>query len=57
MRRSARASSTSHAIVQALLDAGYADEWWPIDLCFWEGALEATGPAKKFMDELVAKYG
>jgi len=45
------------SIVQALYDAGYQDEWWPMDLCFWPGALEATGPAKKFMDELVAKYG
>jgi len=45
------------AIVQALYAAGYNDEWWPIDLCFWEGALEATGPAKLFMDELVVKYG
>jgi sugar phosphate isomerase/epimerase len=45
------------SIVQALKDAGYAEQWWPIDLCFWEGALEATGPAKKYMDDLVAKYG
>ena len=45
------------SIIQALNDAGYKDEWWPIDLCFWEGALEATGPAKTFMDELVVKYG
>lgn len=44
-------------IIQALKDAGYTDDWWPMDLCFWPGALEATGPAKKFMDELVAKYG
>jgi sugar phosphate isomerase/epimerase len=45
------------AIVQALKDAGYNEEWWPIDLCFWEGALEATGPAKQYMDNLVAEYG
>ena len=44
-------------IVRALFDAGYHDEWWPMDLCFWPQALEATAPAKKFMDELVAKYG
>jgi sugar phosphate isomerase/epimerase len=44
-------------IVKALYDAGYHDEWWPIDLCYWASALEATGPAKKFMDDLVAKYG
>lgn len=44
-------------IVKALDEAGYDDVWWPMDLCFWPKALEATAPAKKFMDELVAKYG
>jgi sugar phosphate isomerase/epimerase len=43
-------------IVKALFDAGYTDDWWPIDLCFWANALEATAPAKKFMDNLAAKY-
>ncbi|MGQ9854201.1 MAG: sugar phosphate isomerase/epimerase family protein [Candidatus Oleimicrobiaceae bacterium] len=33
-------------IAKALLEAGYADEWWPIDLCFWPKALEATSGAK-----------
>jgi sugar phosphate isomerase/epimerase len=45
------------SIVKALEDAGYDDDWWPMDLCFWPKAMEATAPAKKFMDELVAKYG
>ena len=44
-------------IIRALEAAGYADEWWPIDLCFWPKALDATAPAKKFMDQLVATYG
>jgi sugar phosphate isomerase/epimerase len=44
-------------IVKALDEAGYTDEWWTMDLCFWPQALEATAPAKKFMDDLVAKYG
>ncbi len=44
-------------IVKALDEAGYDDVWWPMDLCFWPKALEATAPAKKFMDELAAKYG
>ena len=43
-------------IVQAIVEAGYTDDWWPIDLCFWPNALEATAPAKKFMDELVARH-
>lgn len=45
------------AITKAILEAGYTDAWWPIDLCFWSNALEATAPAKAFMDTLVAKYG
>ncbi|MGQ9501134.1 MAG: sugar phosphate isomerase/epimerase family protein [Anaerolineae bacterium] len=43
-------------IAKALLEAGYADEWWPIDLCFWPKALEATAGAKAFMDQLAAKF-
>ncbi|PWH17727.1 MAG: sugar phosphate isomerase/epimerase [Ardenticatenia bacterium] len=43
-------------IVKALLEAGYTDEWWPIDLCFWPKALEATAGAKAFMDQLAAKF-
>ena len=45
------------AVTKAILAAGYADEWWPIDLCFWENALEATAQTKAFMDKLVKKYG
>jgi sugar phosphate isomerase/epimerase len=45
------------AATKAILDAGYTDEWWPIDLCFWSNALEATESTKRFMDKLVAKYG
>jgi sugar phosphate isomerase/epimerase len=45
------------SITKAILDAGYDDEWWPIDLCFWSNALEETAPAKLFMDKLVNKYG
>jgi sugar phosphate isomerase/epimerase len=43
-------------IVCALFEAGYNDDWWPMDLCFWPGALEATAPAKQFMDRLVDKF-
>ena len=44
-------------IVKALAQAGYDDDWWSMDLCFWPNALEATAPAKQFMDDLVSKYG
>jgi hypothetical protein len=45
------------SIIKAIEDAGYDDDWWPMDLCFWPNALEATEPAKKYMDDLVANYG
>jgi sugar phosphate isomerase/epimerase len=43
-------------IVKALFEAGYTEDWWPIDLCFWPNALEATAGAKQFMDKLAAKH-
>ncbi len=44
-------------IVPAILDAGYDDQWWPIDLCFWPKALEVTEDCKTFVDGLIEKYG
>jgi len=44
-------------IMPAILDAGYDDEWWPIDLCFWPNALEVTEGCKTFVDDLIEKYG
>lgn len=44
-------------IIPAILDAGYKDDWWPIDLCFWPKALEATAQCKTFLDGLIKKYG
>lgn len=32
-------------------------DWWTIDLCFWPDAWAATAKCKKYLDELVAKYG
>jgi sugar phosphate isomerase/epimerase len=44
-------------ILKAIQEAGYTDEWWPIDLCFWPKALEATAGSKKALDELIRRYG
>jgi len=44
-------------IMPAILDAGYDDEWWAVDLCFWPKALEATAGCKTFLDGLIKKYG
>ena len=44
-------------IMPAIKDAGYKDEWWPIDLCFWPKALKVTESNKVFLDELIKKYG
>ena len=44
-------------IIPAILDAGYKDEWWTIDLCFWPKALDVTADCKVFLDKLINKYG
>lgn len=44
-------------IIPAIEEAGYDDQWWPIDLCFWPRALEVTEQNKKFLDDLIKKYG
>ena len=44
-------------VIPAILAAGYTDDWWPIDLCFWPNALEVTAENKKFLDNLINKYG
>lgn len=43
-------------VLAAVQDAGYRDEWWPIDLCFWPKALDVTADNKKALDELIASY-
>lgn len=32
-------------------------DWWTIDLCFWPDAWSATEQCKRFVDDLVRKYG
>jgi sugar phosphate isomerase/epimerase len=44
--------------VRAILAAGYAGEWWSVDLgAFWPDALADTSRAKHFMDTLTAQSG
>jgi sugar phosphate isomerase/epimerase len=44
-------------IMPAIKEAGYDDQWWPIDLCFWPEALDVTESNKKYLDDLIKKYG
>jgi len=44
-------------VIPAILEAGYDDKWWTIDLCFWPKALEVTGENKRYLDELIKKFG
>ena len=44
-------------ILPAIAEAGYDDEWWPIDLCFWPKALDVTAESKAFLDKLIEKHG
>jgi len=43
-------------ILPAIREAGYNDEWWPIDLCFWPKALEVTADNKIALDGLIKQY-
>jgi sugar phosphate isomerase/epimerase len=45
------------AIVPAIVDAGYDDAWWSVDLCFWPEAWEVTESAKQFIDALMRRHG
>jgi len=44
-------------IMPAIMEAGYDDDWWPIDLCFWPNALDVTKDNKQYLDMLIKKYG
>ena len=45
------------ALAPALLDCGVPNDWWPIDLCFWDNAWEATDKCGKFLSALRTKFG
>ena len=44
-------------IIPAIEEAGYDDQWWSIDLCFWPEALKATRDNKEYLDKLINKFG
>jgi len=44
-------------LMPAILEAGYTDEWWVIDLCFWGRAWEVTARCQKFVEKLRKRYG
>ena len=43
-------------IIPAVLEAGYSDDWWSIDLCFWPNALHLTEENKRYLDKLISKF-
>lgn len=45
------------SIIEAVKEAGYNDQWWTVDLCFWPNALEVTEDNKKALDKLIQKHG
>lgn len=44
-------------ILPALKAAGYEDDWWPADLCFWPKALDLIAETKNQLDGLIRKFG
>lgn len=45
------------AVMPALMAAGYEDKWWVMDLCFWPRALDVTAENKRFLDDLIVRFG
>lgn len=43
-------------LTPALLDSGVPNDWWPIDLCFWPEAWDATARCKTYLDGLRKKF-
>jgi sugar phosphate isomerase/epimerase len=44
-------------LVEAIAAAGYRQDWWTIDLCFWPKAWEVLEDSKNFMDSLLKRHG
>ena len=45
------------ALVDTIIENGYRDDWWTIDLCFWPKAWDILEESKRFMDNLLKKHG
>jgi sugar phosphate isomerase/epimerase len=43
-------------LVEAIAAAGYRQDWWTIDLCFWPKAWEVLEESKRFMDNLLKRH-
>lgn len=43
-------------LTPALLDCGVPHDWWPIDLCFWPQAWDATAKCKRYLDDLRTRF-
>ena len=45
-----------HQLVQTMLDSGYDNPWWTIDLCFWPGAWEELEPSLIYVRHLLKDF-
>jgi sugar phosphate isomerase/epimerase len=43
-------------LVQTMLEAGYQNPWWTIDLCFWPEAWEELEPSLNFVRDLLKDF-
>jgi sugar phosphate isomerase/epimerase len=43
-------------LVQTMLEAGYSNPWWTIDLCFWPGAWEELEPSLNYVRHLLKDF-
>ena len=45
-----------HQLVRTMLEAGYQNPWWTIDLCFWPGAWEELEPSLNYVRDLLEDF-
>jgi sugar phosphate isomerase/epimerase len=43
-------------LVDSIVESGYSENWWTIDLCFWPEAWEVLEESKLFIDNLLKKH-
>jgi sugar phosphate isomerase/epimerase len=43
-------------LVQTMLDAGYQNPWWTIDLCFWPNAWQELEPSLNYVQNILKDF-
>lgn len=44
-------------LLPQIVESGYSDPWWAVDLCFNPRTLELSAPSREFVDGLLRRHG